>query len=320
MSERLSIIVATRDRAPLLNALLGSLTDQTVPSGDFEVIVVDHGSTDETAGVCARIGSDLRLRYLRIGAVGDAAARNVGIFASRAPILLFLDDDQVADGDLLRQHLLSHVEHPADEVAILGRTGWFPGLEITPVMEHVMHVDHFMFDCSNPTHGEGLDFSYFWSARSSCKRALLVRRGIFDQTFRDGYADVELGYRLATHGFKVVANLDAVSFVNRPVTYDGLCRRCERRGRASFRFARVLYPHARIEKLCDVVDAEQRWRRAAPLLDHQVARIAQLETSLGSRTSSLADNTDASELRDLYAATFRAYALKGIVTAALEAT
>lgn len=95
MSEpAVSVVVATRDRARRLRALLESLAAQTLR--EFELVVVDDGSTDATARVLAeeeqRGRFDLRV-IRRAAAGGPSAARNDGWRAARGPLVAFVDDD-----------------------------------------------------------------------------------------------------------------------------------------------------------------------------------------------------------------------------------
>ncbi len=212
----------------------------------------------------------LPLTYHRIAPSGISSAKNLGIFASSSPIVFFFDDDDIADPDLLRQHVVTHQEHPDAATAVLGRTEWSPTLRRTALMHYVTDVGKFLFDYTAIAHGDVLDFTYFWGGRSSCKRILLAREGIFDQDFRFGSEDIELGYRLRSHGFKVVYNRDAVSYMNRTVTYDEFCARCARQGRSQHHFGTVLYgSDPEVRRYCDVDDAETRWREAEPALERQ---------------------------------------------------
>ena len=88
-----SVVLPTRDRWPFLRLALRSVFAQE--RGDFEVIVVDDGSIDETAAELARI-EDPRLRALRHArSLGVAVARNRGIAAARGEWVAFLDDDDL---------------------------------------------------------------------------------------------------------------------------------------------------------------------------------------------------------------------------------
>jgi glycosyltransferase involved in cell wall biosynthesis len=310
---RISVVIPTRDRADLLGASLRSLAAQTVPAEEFEVVVVDDGSVDHTAGVCAAAGDEVPLVYHRIANSGISAAKNLGLFAASAPIVLFFDDDDIASPDLLAQHVRAHDEHPDPAVAVLGRTEWAPHLDVTPLMHYVTDVGKFLFDYSFIEHGAVLDHTFFWGGRASCKRMFLAAEGIFDPAFRFGSEDIELGYRLARRGFKVVYNAEALSFMNRGVTFEEFCRRCERQGRSQHHFANVLHADdPDVRRYCDVDGADRRWADVAGDVEGWKERVAELEV-LVAASPGAARWRD--ELHSLYGRTFRALKLKGIVEA-----
>ncbi len=203
---RVSVIIPTFNRARLLASSLESLTSQSVTPGQFEVVVVDDGSTDETSDVCRRFSSRLALKYIRTAHTGIAAAKNAGIATATGAILLFFDDDDIANQDLVREHLKTHHEHPEENVAVLGFTTWAPSLQVTEVMNFVTNIGHYLFGYHNLTDGQPLDFTYFWGGRSSCKRLFLLKHGVFNEQFEFGSEDIELGYRLSKHALKVVFN------------------------------------------------------------------------------------------------------------------
>jgi len=94
MVPEVSVIVATRNRAESLRALIQSLLDQDTNS-PFEIIVADNGSSDGTATVVRGFsGEKFPVRYLREDRPGVSFARNAGAAIARAPILAFTDDDQ----------------------------------------------------------------------------------------------------------------------------------------------------------------------------------------------------------------------------------
>jgi glycosyltransferase involved in cell wall biosynthesis len=88
---RVSVVIPTYNRAALIRETLDSVLAQTI--GDSEVIVVDDGSTDDTATVIATYGS--RVLYLHQENAGQAAARNRGIRAAGAEYIAFVDDDDL---------------------------------------------------------------------------------------------------------------------------------------------------------------------------------------------------------------------------------
>lgn len=98
-----SVILPTYQRGGLIGRAIASVLAQT--RTDFELLVVDDGSTDDTAAQVARV-RDRRLRYLRLGANrGAGAARNAGIREAVAPFLAFQDSDDEWLPAKLERHL-----------------------------------------------------------------------------------------------------------------------------------------------------------------------------------------------------------------------
>lgn len=86
-----SVIIPTYNRATLLRRAVDSALSQTM--SELEVLVVDDGSSDDTAGVIGSYG-DARLRYLRQASnMGVSAARNRGMREARGEFIAFLDSD-----------------------------------------------------------------------------------------------------------------------------------------------------------------------------------------------------------------------------------
>jgi glycosyltransferase involved in cell wall biosynthesis len=115
LPPEVSVVIATRNRARRLEAVLASLREQTLGCERFEVVVVDDGSTDETAAV---LDAEQRAGVLRLEAIhraegsGPAAARNAGWHVARAPLVAFTDDDCVADPQWLEAGLTAWAGDP----------------------------------------------------------------------------------------------------------------------------------------------------------------------------------------------------------------
>lgn len=90
---KISVIVPTLNRARLLDRCLSSLSRQTVPRESFEIVVVDNGSTDDTAELVQRHQASLPINYLFERAPGLHVGRHAGLRAAQAPVLAFIDDD-----------------------------------------------------------------------------------------------------------------------------------------------------------------------------------------------------------------------------------
>ena len=92
----ISVILNTYNRAALLPRAVESVLAQT--HDDFELVVVDDGSSDRTPGVVAAF-EDPRVRYVRQHNAGLSAARNFGVASSSERYVTFLnDDDEVLPG------------------------------------------------------------------------------------------------------------------------------------------------------------------------------------------------------------------------------
>lgn len=91
---RLSVIIPTLNRASLLRHTLASIKKQTLPKTEFEIIVVDNGSTDNTMQICQEYEKENgNLVYIYDNHVGLHNGRNRGFKESRADILVYADDD-----------------------------------------------------------------------------------------------------------------------------------------------------------------------------------------------------------------------------------
>jgi glycosyltransferase involved in cell wall biosynthesis len=91
MVPAVSVVVATRNYGRFLAGALRSMLGQTWR--DFELVIIDDGSTDDTAEVVRLFFSDPRVRYHRTDGLGQSRAKNLGIRLARAPLVAFLDGD-----------------------------------------------------------------------------------------------------------------------------------------------------------------------------------------------------------------------------------
>jgi glycosyltransferase involved in cell wall biosynthesis len=125
---QLSVVVATLDRCEYLRLCLEALGRQTAPAEDFEVIVVDNGSSDETVSVATELCGELpNVRYVREERRGLSVARNTGVAHSRAAIVAFTDDDAMPH-PAWADRIIARFETLPAEVAVLGG-------EVEPIWE-----------------------------------------------------------------------------------------------------------------------------------------------------------------------------------------
>ncbi|MEJ5358231.1 MAG: glycosyltransferase [Desulfobacterales bacterium] len=129
---RVAVILPTFNRAWCLAEAVESVLSQTYR--DFELIVVDDGSSDGTAELLARYEG--RLRAIRRENRGVSAARNAGVAASRSPLLAFLDSDDLwLPGKLARQVAFFEA-HPEAAICQTGEIWVRNGRRVNPGLRH----------------------------------------------------------------------------------------------------------------------------------------------------------------------------------------
>lgn len=301
---RISVLVSTYERPALLRECLGSFAKQTLDRADYEVVVVDDGSaSDDLTAVLAEVADDLQVVGLRIAHAGRSAAKNHAVLLARAPIVLFFDDDDRAAPDYLERHLDGHAAHPDEAVAILGHTDWAPELELSPLMHYVTDVDRLMFAYERLGDGQALDWRGFWEGRISCKRSLLLRHGLHDQRL-DYSIDVEMAWRLAPAGLRVIYTAAARSLMARPLDFDAFCQRTVAKGRAHALIA-ALHPGTEMAARLQLDGAAALWeesRHTEPALRQRVAALEE---------RCLTDDRALPELHAAYREAFRLLHAKG---------
>lgn len=128
MDATTTIVIPTYQCAPWLPRAVESVLEQT--RDDFELAIVDDGSTDGTSEVAARFLGDPRVRYLRHEARrGPSAARNTGIRATSAPLVTFLDADDYWAPEYLEVQTATFEAGEADVSCVAAWVEWPEGRE-----------------------------------------------------------------------------------------------------------------------------------------------------------------------------------------------
>ena len=111
---QISAIVCTYSNASLLRRTLDSLIKQTLPPQEYEIIVVDNNSTDNTPEIVREFQERCshRIHYVLETTQGLSAARNTGLQQSSGPIISFIDDDAEADPGWLAAVVKAFRQHP----------------------------------------------------------------------------------------------------------------------------------------------------------------------------------------------------------------
>lgn len=96
MSEVISVVICTHNRAGYLSAAINSLLAQSISRTLYEILVVDNCSTDSTREVVRKFSVDHNVKYLHEPNLGLSHARNTGWRNARGKYAAYLDDDAVA--------------------------------------------------------------------------------------------------------------------------------------------------------------------------------------------------------------------------------
>ncbi len=311
----ISVLLCTYDRSVLLQRTLESLCCQSLNSDEFEVIVVDDGSSDNTRTAVEAFESRLNLRYAYQRNSGLASARNHALFLSQGAISLLLDDDDIASPALLEEHLKTHRLFPEDHYAVLGYTALDQDIADDPVMYFATEVGKFLFSYPDIKSGDVLDYSRFWGGRSSCKRQFLLDHGIFNSVFTFGCEDIELAFRLSKFGFKVVYNSQAVTTMIRAYSCEQFCQRLEKQGRSNFVFSQ-LHPEPIVSQWTEIDDIRE-WATLAPVYHRLVKSCVDLDRIYRrKRRAGMVTPLDQQLLEEAYWIAFRASKIKGMAEAA----
>jgi GT2 family glycosyltransferase len=258
-----SVIVVCWNDAQVLGRCLDQLAAQDHPS--YEVIVVDDGSTDDSAAVAEAAAQRSALKLVRRESnAGCPAARNLGLLHARGETVAFLDADGFAAPDWLRRltdrleaepnagGVASTVFFDADPLVLNGaggtvnRQGWAADLSMCESFEWAQIGQEALYAM-----GCGMGF----------RRAVLDEVGAFDERMLNYYDDVDYGIRVWRAGHRIVVAADAwIDHGGGASGRDdaGKRRLCERHR------MRVVLKHARLGTLPRWAGGELRSLRAAP--------------------------------------------------------
>ena len=227
--HKLSVVIPTLNRASLLAQTVDHVESQTLDRDNYEVIVIDNDSCDETLSVLGqKAGSYSNLKFASQRKPGAAATRNLGLEMATGQIVLFIDDDIEAAPDLLESHLSYHRENPGSSIIGTVLTKWEASRD--PFLRYLRDGG-----ILNPYSlaGHSMDFSCYHTGNVSTPRRFLEELGGFDESFVVyGMEDIELGYRLERRECRMVHGKDAKAIHHYFPTYEQFIGRCEEAGYA----------------------------------------------------------------------------------------
>lgn len=228
-----TVVIPTYNRLGHLRRTLDALTRQDIGPDQFEVIVVDDGSTEPTSELVQRYADrlDVSYHYQPDEGFRAGAARNVGIAHARAEICVFIDAGVLPHSGCLRAYLRRHDEHR--RAGVVGYVYCFnhnnedaeqmlSSLDFSDVDGTIAALDKqrrwldvrekFYSRYAEPLHELPAPWLMFWTCNASARTDQLRALGGFDEAFRTwGGEDVDLGYRLHLDGAQIVLDRAAAA-------------------------------------------------------------------------------------------------------------
>ncbi len=222
----LSVVVATHNQAPLLKESLRALLDQALSKQDYEIVVVDDGSTDDTPTVLQEFGPHITVVRFPSNR-GISAARNEGIRRASGKLVIFGDSDIIVRRDFLALHVTTHQLH-GPRILCRGPVVLVPDVRAARY---------------GPMPRLATSPAYVDAANASVERSVLMQAGLFDEKFPGyGWEDFELGVRLKQLGVRRVFCREAIAFHLQPAITEAnmprLLRKEEERAKSAVYFYR----------------------------------------------------------------------------------
>lgn len=252
----ISIIIPTYNKGSVLGKTLQALQSQTVSFDQYEVLIVDDGSTDETEAMIAGFASPHTQLYVRQENLGAGRARNHGAELARGDILIFLDSDIILYPDALAVHLAAHDRF--DRALMVSR--------ILPIDPNPNGVEDLFFQETmdfGPDEKE-MTWKHTITQCLSIKKRHFLEIGGFDIHLRR-CQDIDFGYRAAQLGFDIRYLPQARAWHNHPLS---LRQRClvERKNHQGFAIFFRKHPglSAQLPHLIDKAPID--WRADSPAL------------------------------------------------------
>ena len=193
-NPRVSVIIPVYNDLDGIRLTLESVTGQTYPTDEYEVIAVDNGSTDSTRDVietyCERY-PDLVTLLVEDEIQGSYAARNEGIRHARGSLVAFIDADMTVRADWLESLVASHREH-----------GWdYAGCEMTTYTERETWTARYDSLLRGfPVERYLRERNFVQTGCLTTTREVFDSVGLFDARI-SSQADGEFGKRVHTAGF-----------------------------------------------------------------------------------------------------------------------
>jgi|GEM_PF-1949595 len=235
--QKISVIIPSRNRAEQVLYCISALTQQTLSPRNFEIIIVDDGSTDNTEKNIKKLQKENPSHNIRLVSIKRkdkkfraAVARNVGAKRAKGDVLLFIDSDIISEPHMLENHL-KHFKKANRKVTVMGyrfsileqfhliifdliKKRQLDKIKDIPLLFDIREPEESKFRLSVAKLGEEhIPWRHYHSHNISMTKKVFHKVGGFDETFVGwGDEDIELGYRLWKHGCDFYFDREVIGF------------------------------------------------------------------------------------------------------------
>lgn len=197
LSPKVSVIIPTYNRAHLIKDAVESVLNQTYQ--DFELIVIDDGSTDNTREVLA-VYKD-KLTYIYQDNQGRSSARNHGIKLAQAEFIAFLDSDDVWFPDKLERQVPILESAPPDVVLVHGyKCIVDQNLQLVPGWELKLRKSYTLAEKGEETYENYLYFNCIFTSSILVRKTAIIEIDGYDASI-GSLEDLDLYLRLLLKGY-----------------------------------------------------------------------------------------------------------------------
>lgn len=184
----ISVIIPTFNRSYCLAETLDSVLRQSFTN--YELIVVDDGSTDATPQLLGQYADPGHLTYLKTLHAGPSAARNAGIEVSRGDYIAFLDSDDLWDPRKLERQIEFFLKKPDARICQTEEIWIRNGVRVNPMKKHKKYSGWIFRQC--------LPLCIVSPSAVMVHRSIFNHIGLFDETM-PACEDYDLWLRIAPH-------------------------------------------------------------------------------------------------------------------------
>jgi len=190
MNSSISVVIPCYNAGRLLERCISSIKNQAI--NPLEVIVVDDGSTDDTARIASRLGVKVIKHTIHRGV---AAARNTGIKAARGDIIYFIDVDCELYSDSFQ-----YLKEDLEDSSIAGVCGQEASANINTSCD-MLRILLFRQSWGNR---RMINPPFLWGLCMAFRKWVLLKAGGFCDFFRSNGEDVDISLRLRQLGYKLL--------------------------------------------------------------------------------------------------------------------